>query len=110
MGIMDLLTTKSKEDINYWVEVQKNDPNSLLVDVRRQDEFDESHIPGAICLPFAELDNRYSDVLPKKDQRIYIYCLVGKRSKRAKDALVQKGYTNIQEIGGIREYTGDLEK
>jgi rhodanese-related sulfurtransferase len=27
------------------------DDGHIIVDVRRQDEYDEGHIPGAICIP-----------------------------------------------------------
>ena len=110
MGIMDLLTPKSKEDINYWVEVFKEDQVSILIDLRRTHEFEEAHIPGATSLPFDDIKEKHLEVLPDKNQKIYIYCLVGKRSVRARAALEDLGYTNMQEIGGIRDYTGELEK
>ena len=50
------------------------------------------------------------EVLPDLEQTIYVYCRSGRRSKEAADKLVQMGYTNIIEIGGILDWTGVLEK
>jgi rhodanese-related sulfurtransferase len=48
-------------------------------------------------------------VLKDKDQIIYIYCRSGNRSKQAAEKLVEMGYTNIVEIGGIQSYSGKIE-
>ncbi len=47
--------------------------------------------------------------LPDKDQRIYVYCRSGNRSKQAAEKLVKLGYKNIVEIGGINDYHGEVE-
>ena len=47
--------------------------------------------------------------LPDKEQRIYVYCRSGNRSKQAAKKLVKLGYTNIIEIGGIMDYHGEVE-
>lgn len=47
--------------------------------------------------------------LPDKEQVIYVYCRSGNRSKQAAQKLVDQGYTNIVEFGGIMDWTGDIE-
>ena len=49
------------------------------------------------------------DVLTDKDQLILVYCRSGRRSKLAAEALVELGYTNIKEFGGIQDWTYELE-
>lgn len=81
----------------------------LLVDVRSQEEFAQGHIPGAICIPNEEIKDKDPELLSQKDQLIFIYCRSGNRSKQASEKLAKLGYTNIVEIGGILDWTGDIE-
>ena len=49
------------------------------------------------------------DVLADKDQLILVYCRSGRRSKLAAEALVELGYTNIKEFGGIIDWPYEIE-
>ena len=49
-------------------------------------------------------------VLPDKNQLVLLYCRSGRRSKLAAKSLVDLGYTNVIEFGGILDYTGELER
>ena len=40
----------------------------------------------------------------------YVYCRSGNRSKKASQKLVDLGYTNVIEFGGIIDYSGETEK
>ncbi len=82
----------------------------ILLDVRRQDEFDEGHIPGAICLPNEEIGSEPPELLPDPEQTILIYCRSGRRSKEAAQKLADLGYSRIYEFGGILDWSGEIEK
>ena len=82
----------------------------IILDVRAQEEYDEGHIPGAILIPHTEIDARAEEVLTDKDQLILVYCRSGRRSKIAAEALVELGYTNIKEFGGIIDWPYEVEK
>ncbi len=82
----------------------------ILLDVRRQDEFDEGHIPDAICLPNEEIGSEPPELLPDREQTILIYCRSGRRSKEAAQKLADMGYSRIYEFGGILDWTGEIEK
>ena len=82
----------------------------IILDVREQDEYDAGHIPGAILLPYTEIENKAKDLLPDKDKQILVYCRSGRRSKIAAEALVKLGYTNIKEFGGIIDWPYEVEK
>lgn len=45
-----------------------------------------------------------------KNQLILIYCRSGNRSKKAAQKLLNLGYTNLVEFGGIIEWKGEIEK
>lgn len=84
------------------------DDGHVVVDVRRQDEYDAGHIPGAILVPNESIGCDSPEALLDYDQIILIYCRSGNRSKQAAQKLASMGYTNIYEFGGITTWTGDV--
>ena len=76
----------------------------IILDTRTEAEYDEGHIPGAIVIPHDEIADRAEEELPDKDRSILVYCRSGRRSKLAAEALVELGYTNIKEFGGIIDW------
>ncbi len=82
----------------------------IILDVRTKDEYKGGHIPGAVLLPNESIGKETIDILPDKDQIILIYCRSGRRSKEAAAKLVNLGYTNIYEFGGIIDWTYDIVK
>ncbi len=81
----------------------------VILDVRTQEEYDQGHIPGAIVISHEEIAEKAEDVLTDKDQLIMVYCRSGRRSKIAAEALVELGYTNIKEFGGIIDWPYEVE-
>ena len=81
-----------------------------ILDVRTQEEYDQGHIPGAIVISHEEIKEKAEEVLTDKDQLILVYCRSGRRSKLAAEALVELGYTNIKEFGGIMDWPYEVEK
>ena len=91
-------------------EMMGRDDGHVIVDVRRQDEYDAGHIPGAILIPNESIGHGAPEALPDYDQVILIYCRSGNRSKQASEKLAAMGYTNIYEFGGINTWTGEIVK
>lgn len=89
-------------------EMMEMDDGHVVVDVRRQDEYDAGHIPGAILIPNESIDTQPPEELPDLNQIILIYCRSGNRSKQAAQKLFDMGYTRIYEFGGINTWTGDI--
>ena len=89
-------------------EMMAKDDGHVVVDVRRQDEYDAGHIPGAILVPNESIGCDSPEALPDYDQIILIYCRTGNHSKQAAQKLASMGYTNIYEFGGITTWTGDV--
>lgn len=89
-------------------EMMARDDGHVIVDVRRQDEYDAGHIPGAILIPNESIDCDSPEALPDYDQVLLIYCRSGNRSKQAAQKLAGMGYTHIFEFGGIITWTGDI--
>lgn len=73
--------------------------SAILVDVRRDDEWEAGHAAGAMHL---SVDRITRGEVPTKDtsKKIYLYCASGGRSGMATQVLKQKGY-NAENIGGF---------
>lgn len=80
-----------------------------ILDVRRTDEYESGHIPGAICIPVETIDETIIEKLPDKSRLILVYCRSGRRSKEAAAKLVEYGYTNVKEFGGILDWEYEIE-
>lgn len=89
-------------------EMMRRDDGHVIVDVRRQDEYDAGHIPDAILIPNESIGDTQPEALPDLDQVILIYCRSGNRSKQAAQKLFDMGYTRIYEFGGILTWDGEI--
>lgn len=82
----------------------------MIVDVRREDEYAEGHIPGAILIPNESIQEYEApDELKDSDQIILVYCRTGRRSKEAAEKLARMGYSRVYEFGGIVDWEGEVE-
>lgn len=90
-------------------QIMDTEEGYVILDVRTQEEYDQGHIPGAIVIPHEEIAEKAEEVLTDKDQLILVYCRSGRRSKIAAEALVELGYTNIKEFGGIIDWPYEVE-
>jgi len=91
-------------------ELMDTEEGYVILDVRTQEEYDTGHIPGAVLLPHDTVSKHAESMLPDKDQLILVYCRSGNRSKQASEALVQLGYTNVVEFGGINSWPYEIEE
>ena len=90
-------------------QIMDSEEGYIILYVRTQEEYDEGHIPGAIVISHEEITEKAEDVLTDKEQLILVYCHSGRRSKIAAEALVELGYTNIKEFGGIIDWPYETE-
>lgn len=70
-----------------------------LIDVRSQEEYDTSHLPGAICIPDIFLTQMVPTALPHHEHPIFVYCDSGRRSLIASQILGVIGYTQVYDLG-----------
>ena len=97
----------SMDDI---VEIMNENKNYIILDVRTIAEYNEGHIPNAICIPNETIGSNTISELPYKEQLILVYCRSGNRSKQAAEKLKKLGYTNLIEFGGIIDWKGEIVK
>lgn len=79
----------------------------IVVDVRTQEEYDQGHIPGAIVIPNETIGDEEPAELNNKDARILVYCRSGRRSKEAANKLINLGYSDVSDFGGIIDWPYD---
>ena len=90
-------------------QIMDTEEGYIILDVRTQEEYDQGHIPGATQISHEEIAEKAEEVLTDKDQLILVYCRSGRRSKIAAEALVELGYINIKEFGGIIDWPYEVE-
>ena len=96
--------------MNDIVQIMEENENYIILDVRTQAEYNQGHIPNAICIPNETIDENVVNKLPDKNQMILVYCRSGNRSKEAAEKLKKLGYTNLIEFGGIIDWKGEIER
>lgn len=96
----------SSEEAEQMIQTETD---YIILDVRTEEEYDQKHIKGAICIPNEEIGTDEISQLPDKQQLILVYCRSGNRSKQAAEKLAEMGYTNIVEFGGINDWKGETE-
>lgn len=76
----------------------------LLLDVRQSEEYEASHIPGAMLMPLGELEARQGEL--DRNKKIIAYCRSGRRSMAAAIALCGLGFKGAQHLdGGILDWS-----
>lgn len=74
----------------------------LIVDVRSTEEFSGGAYPGAVNIPVDELQNRIGE-LGSKSRDLTLYCASGARSGYGQRMLLQMGFTNVKNGGGLMQ-------
>jgi rhodanese-related sulfurtransferase len=90
--------------------VHANTENIVVVDVRTTDEFNTSHVKGAMNVDI--MDSTFKDQILKLDKsKTYkVYCKSGKRAARALQMMKDLGFKDIENLGGLKEAVKKLNK
>lgn len=85
-------------------EMMEKDEYGVILDVRTLDEYNEGHIEGAILLSNNEIKEKAEITLYDKEEVILVYCRSGNRSEAAARELIDMGYMNVYDFGGIIDW------
>jgi rhodanese-related sulfurtransferase len=80
-------------------KIRKKNPDAIILDSRKKEEYDISHIPGARFVEYKNFKVKSIKDTPK-DQPVYIYCSIGYRSERTAEMLQEAGYTQVFNLYG----------
>jgi len=75
-------------------------PDTVLLDVRDEREWEAGHIPGAVLLPRATLERSIGALVPDRGRPIVAYCAIGIQSLAAARTLAALGYTDVASMSG----------
>lgn len=82
----------------------------VILDVRTLEEYKEGHIEGSTLLPDNEIKEKAEITLYDKEEVILVYCRSGRRSEAAAKELIEMGYTNVYDFGGITSWPYEIVK
>jgi rhodanese-related sulfurtransferase len=74
--------------------------NTVIVDVREKDEWDEEHIPDAIHMSRGMLELDIEEKVPDLNTTVICHCGGGGRSALAAESLQKMGYKNVRSMAG----------
>ena len=94
-----------------WLKNNEEDNESVIVDVRTQEEYDQGHINKSILIDINQ-PNLFMESISRlnKKKSYYVYCRTGIRSEMACSLMYQNGLTAYNLLGGIVEWKGEIEK
>jgi sulfur-carrier protein adenylyltransferase/sulfurtransferase len=77
-----------------------HEAGAVLLDVREPVEWDAGHLPDAVHIPRAYLEERIESAIPDRSRPVVVYCASGVRSAYGSATLGQLGYTDVANMGG----------
>lgn len=86
-----------------------NNDDIIIIDVRTPEEYKEQHIPDAELIPLDTIEEKAPYKLDNKNATLLVYCRSGSRSYQASQKLVEMGYQNVYDFGGINDWPYDVE-
>ena len=81
-------------------ELKSKSGDTVIVDVREKDEWDEEHIPDAIHLSRGTVEWKIDEKVPDPNTTIICHCGGGGRSALAVESLQKMGYKNVRSMAG----------
>ena len=87
-----------------------NEKGIILLDVRTKEEYETGHIKDSKLMPVDTLKEESVKSLLDKEATIVVYCRSGNRSATAASILVEQGYKNVYNLGGISNWPYEVVK
>ena len=112
-----LYIEKRSKTLDYYIvtdyqevkELMKKE-ETIIIDVRTNEEYKEGHIENAINIPLREIEKENLDSIPNKKANYILYCASGTRSREATKKLAFLGYKNVYDYGSIKNWDESLIK
>ena len=77
-----------------------NRQDALVLDVREQAEYAQSHILNSRGLPLSQIEARIGDIEKFKDKPVIVYCATGNRSSTAAAVMRKRGFSQVFNLSG----------
>ncbi len=89
-------------------EMMEKNSDLVILDVRTLEEYNTGYIEGALLLPVDDIKESAETTLNDKSATILVYCRSGRRSEIAANALIELGYINVYDFGGIQDWSYEI--
>ncbi len=106
-GCNSVIQTITAQEAFDLVQSNEGNPEFVIVDVRTPDEFAEGHLENAINIDFNADSFRDNLNQLDKSNTYLIYCRTGNRSARALATMDDLGFSDVHDMGGIRDWTAE---
>lgn len=93
-----------------WLSSINSSENSLIIDVRTQDEFNDGHIENSLNFNIYDAV-KFIEEISKLDKQasVHVYCKSGVRSLQACEIIKGMGFSKVFNlIGGITEWKNKI--
>lgn len=108
---------KAGEPIDLIVDVEADellmdlphDPNLIVLDVRKESEFEAGHLDDAVNLPLNNLTDPGSMAHIEDQQNLYVHCAGGYRSVIASSLLKKQGFHQLRNVLGGWKAISEVE-
>jgi rhodanese-related sulfurtransferase len=91
-------------DADKALELIAENPEIVLLDVREYSEYVTERIEGSELLPLSIIETALGNAYPNKDTTFIVYCRSGRRSAEAIQIMLDAGYENLYDLGGIIDW------
>ena len=72
----------------------------IILDVRSEAEYADGHIPGALNIPYDQLEERIAEIPGARSDEIVVHCKSGRRAGLAEVTLREAGFTEVRDLDG----------
>ncbi len=77
--------------------------DTVWIDVRSEKEYKAEHLDGTEFIPHTQIGEQIGKLNLAKDTPIKLFCRSGGRAGVAEKTLLEMGYTNVENVGGIAD-------
>ena len=78
--------------------------NAIGLDVRSLSEIKAHPAPGSMNIEMKDLESKVKQKIPNTNLPIYVFCESGYRAEKARNLLMNMGYTQIKNIKSWRDW------
>ena len=91
---------------NLVDNLKKENP-VVLLDIRSTEEYEISHLKGALMIDYDDFNNNDIKDIPL-DAQVVVYCSVGYRSEKIGEKLLELGFKDVKNLyGGIFQWKNE---
>jgi rhodanese-related sulfurtransferase len=103
VGCSQMITIPSEVDpakASEIISTNLKNPDFIIIDVRTQEEYEKTHIPGALNIDFPSTSFKKEIDAFDHNKTYLLYCRSGNRSARAMETMREMGFRNVAHIAG----------